>query len=985
MINKKNLCLISCLLFLGWSGNVSLLAQGKRKAIAGAPGTGQKFPDAIAYKVQSFYRHRPDGKPGREVMLYFKGAAFTGSGMVEVMWNGHKETVPVTANNGIDSLAVLLPDGAGVKSAGEATLTLRSGKKELTQVIRVPALRQWTVYIYPHSHVDIGYTNTQENVELIHKRNLINGIKLAKETVNYPIGARYTWNPEVLWPVERYLRKATPAEKNTIIDAVQKGYLHLDASYVNTNTSMAADEEMFEFFGHCREMEQLTGTKISTMVQVDVPGMSWGIVPVAAAQGIRYIFAMNNGSDRVGRSTELSFKPFWWKSADGKSKVLFFQPGAYTPGENAKGHDYWPVMAGQTDTSKLLQIVKTNTPRAHFVDNYLAKTLPALENASYYPYDIFAMSWAMADNTPIDADLPDAVKSWNEDYAFPHLVISGATEFMSTFEKKYGDQLPVLSGDFTEYWTDGLGAAAKQTSMNRSTKEQLIQTETLWTMLHPGEAAPRAAIKEAWRNVSMGTEHTWCYMDPSKQPITNDILQVKFGYFQHGADISDSVRALALSSVTQNGQSTIAVFNTLSWVRSGLVLLSKEQSEKFSSISDNKGKPVLSQRLSTGELVFIAKDIPALGQRNYFLKKEKGNNSRRLVHDNILDNGLVRVVINPQTGDISSLTSGAKEFADSASPAKLNSYRYLHGDDSPEKASGTSDVKISIKENGPLLATIMVESSAEGCNSLIREITIIAGQPYVDIKNIVDKQPILKKEGIHFGFAFKINTPATHMDIPWGIVKIDDDQLTGANRNWIGFQRWVDVSGPDMGVTWCSLDAPVFEVGNMTANIIGSATNSEKWIKKIDPSATIYSWALNNHWHTNFPLSQEGKITFRYRLLPHNTGYDAGLSNRFGLEQLQPLMASPVKDNKETAPLLSLQGDKKIVISILKTDSTGDVVQIRLRSVSDKDESVKLNWLSRKPTSVALLGDNTTKGKKQQEEILVPAMGFVTVEAKFAR
>ncbi len=31
------------------------------------------------------------------------------------------------------------------------------------------------------------------------------------------------------------------------------------------------------------------------------------------------------------------------------------------------------------------------------------------------------MTWCMADNTPVDADLPDAVKSWNEEYAYPHL------------------------------------------------------------------------------------------------------------------------------------------------------------------------------------------------------------------------------------------------------------------------------------------------------------------------------------------------------------------------------------------------------------------------------------------------------------------------------------------------------------------------------------------------------------------------------------
>lgn len=61
--------------------------------------------------------------------------------------------------------------------------------------------------------------------------------------------------------------------------------------------------------------------------------------------------------------------------------------------------------------------------------------LPKLEKDSNYPYDIFPMTWCMADNTPIDADLPDAVKSWNEEYAYPHIKICTATEIMQTFEK----------------------------------------------------------------------------------------------------------------------------------------------------------------------------------------------------------------------------------------------------------------------------------------------------------------------------------------------------------------------------------------------------------------------------------------------------------------------------------------------------------------------------------------------------------------------
>lgn len=108
---------------------------------------------------------------------------------------------------------------------------------------------------------------------------------------------------------------------------------------------------------------------------------------------------------------------------------------------------------------------------------------------------------------------------------------------------------------------------------------------------------------------------------------------------------------------------------------------------------------------------------------------------------------------------------------DLQAPCALNSFRYLHGDDRPDKASGTKNVKVSIKENGPLVASLLVASDAEGCNSLSREITIIAGQPQIEIKNIVDKQAILKKEGIHFGFAFNIPEPTTRVDIPRALKK----------------------------------------------------------------------------------------------------------------------------------------------------------------------------------------------------------------------
>lgn len=928
------------------------------------------------------YKNRQDGSPGREILLTYNGSRDIRQAVLEVVTSEKTEKYSLKLV-AVDPISVLLPPSVGVDEDATIRVNLRWKNDHVTKVITVPALRHWTVYIYPHSHVDIGYTNTQENVEVIHKRNLEQAIKLAEETADFPEGARFVWNPEVTWPIERYMNSATPDQQKRLLDAIRKGYIAVDAGYVSTNTSACSDEELFELFNYSKKLEKQTGQKVETMVQVDIPGVSWGIIPVATQLNIPYCLCLFNGFDRIGLSHEISFKPFWWVGPDGKSKVLFLQPGSYGPGAQIKGKHFWPLMAGQTDTTKLLQIVKTDNPRENFIDRYLAQKLPELEKADYYPYDIFPMTWCMADNTPVDADLPYAVKSWNEEFAFPKLIICSGTQMMKAFDEKYGDSLPVLSGDFTEYWTDGLGTSARHTGISRNVKEQLVQAETLWSMTRPAEKAPRANIEEIWRNIILSTEHTWAFMEPDKQPISNDILKVKHGYFEEAERGAKQLveEALPAQAVQSN---TVAVFNTHSWVRGGVVTLPASQSGNFQSVVEaSTGKEVLSQRLSTGELTFMASNVPALGSKNYMLQPiKKGRKTTSFIKGNTLDNGLVKVTIDEYSGDIVSILCEGNEYVDQKAISAVNSYRYLKGGESSGKASRAVNNRISVKEDGPLLATLLVESDAEGCNSLVREVTVIAGEPHVELHNIVDKIAIKDKEGIHFGFAFDIPTPVVKVDVPWGIMELEKDQLPEANRNWIAFQRWLNISNNDKNVTWCSLDASVFESGDMTANILGGAFGSPKWIRKLTPSSTVYSWALNNHWHTNFALSQGGKIRYRYRVLPHRGKFDPVVSNQFGMEQIQPLVASFVEPDFELAADFKIKGDPAVVVSIVKTMNEGKSTLIRLRSVSLDDQIIALEWQQRKPRSLVMHETMDHSGQKEVKgnNLRIPAMSSVTIE-----
>ena len=938
--------------------------------------------ESIECKVARYYKFRNDKQAGRELFVTYNGVKTLKNASIEIVANGKKELTKLNSGRP-DSISVLLPPEIGVSKADTIQVNLVMGKKNLaSKQVVIPYARQWTVYIYPHSHVDIGYTNTQANVELIHKRNLEYAIELAEKTKHYPDGARFVWNPEVTWPIERYLKSESKEKCDRLIRAIKEGQIAVDAGYVNTNTSTANDEELFELFNYGKKLEKLTGKSIKTMVQVDIPGVSWGIVPVASHLDIPYCLALFNGSDRVGLAPEINFKPFWWVGPDGKSKMLFLQPDAYTPGAHNKGYMFWPKMAGQTDPDKLLRIVQTDNPRAHFIDPYLDRMLPELEKAEYYPYDIFPMTWCMADNTPIDFDLPEAVKSWNEEFAYPKLRICTATEMMSAFDEKYGDQFPVLKGDFTEYWTDGLGSKAGYTGHHREVKEKLVQTETLWSMLEPAEKQIQPDFEEAWRNVILGTEHTWAYMNPSQQPICDVILNVKLDYFRNSDKLQKKLLAQTVASINHESE-TVCLFNTSSWERDEVVKLPKEISKNFTCVVDTEtGKEVLSQRLSDGQLAFRAEGVAALGAKTYTLSVKPVKRVSAVKREaNILSNGLIELRVSPETGDVVSLVYEGKEFADDKSMSALNSYRYLRGDDEGTRASKAYDVKITVKENGPLVNSLLVESKAEGCNDLKREITLMEGMPYVSFCNMLDKIATTDKEGVHFGFAFDMENPVIHADIPWGVMEVEKDQLAQGNRNWIAFQRWLNISGEDKNVTWCSLNACMFEVGEMSANVLGGAFRSPKWIRKIKPSATIYSWALNNHWHTNFPLSQDGKIKFEYRVLPGKGAFDAAKANRFGVEQIQPMIAVPVDKNFSYKPNMTLTGDESVVVSLIKTIEGGKSQIVRLRSVSDKEQAVTLGWNNRRPDRITVCEFNEEPGSTQITDgrVTVPPMGFTTL------
>jgi hypothetical protein len=80
--------------------------------------------------------------------------------------------------------------------------------------------RKWEIFLIHHTHVDIGYTHTQDEVMEKQWRNLEKAMDLIDSTADMPEGARFKWNPETTWAIETWLEQADEIERERFVGKV---------------------------------------------------------------------------------------------------------------------------------------------------------------------------------------------------------------------------------------------------------------------------------------------------------------------------------------------------------------------------------------------------------------------------------------------------------------------------------------------------------------------------------------------------------------------------------------------------------------------------------------------------------------------------------------------------------------------------------------------------------------------------------------------
>jgi len=129
-------------------------------------------------------------------------------------------------------------------------------------------------------------------------------------------------------------------------------------------------------------------------------------------------------------------------------------------------------------------------------------------------------------------------------------------------------------------------------------------------------------------------------------------------------------------------------------------------------------------------------------------------------------------------------------------------------------------------------------------------VTLYDDLPWVDIENRLVKTPTLEKEALYVAFPFAFTQPTVEVEVPLGRMTVEKDQQPGSCRDWYCHAHWVWLHEGTDGVLWSGADTPLFTLNDLVRG---------EWRRRIAPDGTLFAYAMNNYWHTNYAARQGGR------------------------------------------------------------------------------------------------------------------------------
>lgn len=411
---------------------------------------------------------------------------------LEMHWNGGQKKMLIQPGFNVLQLATFNKDEKGKRLI---KLRLEGIKNPIEASIELKPSRMRTLHIIHHSHNDIGYSHHQTEVEKIQTENIRAAIRWTSKYQDTKHPAY--WHIESLWAVENFMNQARPAEQDSLMGLVKKGFIVLSGNYANILTGLCRPEEQKWALEYAKQLKSKYQLPIQTVMTTDIPGISASAMQAYWEEGFsflsmgpNYVKSYADKGDRIGSMLE----------AQG-DKILKWKPNKN--GISDKDHDLYVWTAGK-GYSMLHGI--TEAEKQNQWEQRISDYLIELEEQNHPFEDIQLRYTKNADNGPVDTNLVEFVEAWNQRYESPKLRISSLPELFKSTLAKHEKEIPEWGGEISPYWEDGAYSTAAEEIEIRQLVKKIIQ---LSTAIPESNKEAQNQLYQLKRNLVLFHEHTW--------------------------------------------------------------------------------------------------------------------------------------------------------------------------------------------------------------------------------------------------------------------------------------------------------------------------------------------------------------------------------------------------------------------------------------------------------------------------------------------
>jgi alpha-mannosidase len=812
-----------------------------------------------------------------------------------------------TLETGYNVVKLLFAEDA---PAGEHSATIKiAGKEPFNANFTISPFRHFTIYLIQHTHTDIGYTRPQTEILPDHLRYIDYALDFCDQTDTLPDDARFRWTCETSWAVREYLRTRPASQIERLKRRVKEGRIELTGLFLNSS-DLADETTIAATLQPIREFRE-KGFEVKAAMQDDINGVPWCLADYLSGAGVEFL----NMGQNDARALRPFDKPttFWWESHSG-NRILVNRPEHYMFG-NSLGILSTPETFGKALFRHLGEI----TTKGYAWDRY------AIQFSGY-----------LTDNSPPSTTACKLVEQWNKTYAWPRLRLATISEFLTYMKKNHAAELPVIHGAWPDWWMDGFGSAALQTSYARTAHADCIANEALMAIATIMGVPMNKHVSELQEQITddlaFYDEHTFGAAESITDPLCeNSVVQLgeKESYVWSAVKKNRILREEVMGEVQpylpKPEVPSVTVFNTMNRMRSGNALVYIDHQilpgdKKFRMI-DNYGREMMVQPVSSREegtwWMIAVKDVPPLGYITCRIEVSGESISAGATPlpgwggagggTRILENDYYRLELDPEKGKITRIydKEWKKELVDPDAPYPAGEFIYerlgknrgqLEQRRLDEFSRKTwDDVHVSSTRNGSIFQSITLTGTMPECAGepgIRCEIRLYNHEKKLEFSYSMKKLPVTDPEGVYIAFPFRLDGCRHVVEVSGGTMVAGKEQIEGSSTDWIGIQNFVALRSDSGQIVFVAPEIPLVQLGDINLGRFyrsPSSGQSSSGERKYPASGYIYSWVLNNYWTTNFLASQQGELKWNYQITsmadPSNT-----MATSFGMENRIPFL-----------------------------------------------------------------------------------------------